>query len=126
MRDAGLASDPAVATAVGSTVLTDTLTLVVLAAVAGAVGGGRSTLDVAVQIVVGLTVLIAFSMLVLPLLAGWAFRAVRRRARGALHRGDHAFLAAATVAEVFGIEGIVGRVLRRAWHSTDWCPTKGN
>ena len=39
VRDAGLASDPAVATVVGSTVLTDTLTLVVLAAVAGAVGG---------------------------------------------------------------------------------------
>jgi Kef-type K+ transport system membrane component KefB len=43
VKEAGLASDPAVATAVGSTVLTDTLALVVLAAVAGSVGGGRST-----------------------------------------------------------------------------------
>ena len=89
VRDAGLASDPAVATAVGSTVLTDTLTLVVLAAVAGSVGGGRSTLDVAVQVTVGLTVLIAFSLLVLPRFARMGVSCVRRRALGALRRGDH-------------------------------------
>ncbi len=103
-----MASDPAVATVVGSTVLTDTLTLVVLAAVAGAVGGGRSTLDVAVQIVVGLTVLIAFSMLVLPLLAGWAFQLFGAERAVRYIVAITAFLAAATVAEVFGIEGIVG------------------
>jgi Kef-type K+ transport system membrane component KefB len=108
VRDAGLASDPAVATVVGSTVLTDTLTLVVLAAVAGAVGGGRSTIDVAVQIVVGLTVLIAFSMLVLPLLAGWAFQLFGAERAVRYIVAITAFLAAATVAEVFGIEGIVG------------------
>ncbi len=108
VRDAGLASDPAVATVVGSTVLTDTLTLVVLAAVAGAVGGGRSTLDVAIQIVVGLTVLIAFSMLVLPLLAGWAFQLFGAERAVRYIVAITAFLAAATVAEVFGIEGIVG------------------
>src|SRR5271154_1847874 len=62
VRDAGLASDPAVATAVGSTVLTDTLTLVVLAAVAGSVGGGRTPIDVAVQVGLGLAVLIGFSL----------------------------------------------------------------
>ncbi len=108
VRDAGLASDPAVATVVGSTVLTDTLTLVVLAAVAGAVGGGRSTLDVAIQIVVGLTVLIAFSMLLLPLLAGWAFQLFGAERAVRYIVAITAFLAAATVAEVFGIEGIVG------------------
>ena len=108
VRDAGLASDPAVATVVGSTVLTDTLTLVVLAAVAGAVGGGRSTIDVAVQIVVGLTVLIAFSMLLLPLLAGWAFQLFGAERAVRYIVAITAFLAAATVAEVFGIEGIVG------------------
>ena len=107
VRDAGFDSDPAVATVVGSTVLTDTLTLVVLAAVAGAVGGGRSTIDVAVQIVVGLTVLIAFSMLLLPLLAGWAFKLFGAERAVRYIVAITAFLAAATVAEVFGIEGIV-------------------
>ena len=108
VRDAGLASDPAVATVVGSTVLTDTLTLVVLAAVAGAAEGSRSTIDVAIQIVVGLVVLIAFSMLLLPLLAGWAFQLFGAERAVRYIVAITAFLAAATVAEVFGIEGIVG------------------
>lgn len=108
VRDAGLASDPAVATAVGSTVLTDTLTLVVLAAVAGSVGGGRTPIDVAIQLIVGLTVLISFSLIVLPRAGAWAFR-VFGAERGVRYVvAITAFLAAATVAEVFGIEGIVG------------------
>jgi Kef-type K+ transport system membrane component KefB len=108
VRDAGLASDPAVATVVGSTVLTDTLTLVVLAAVAGSVGGGRSTVDVAAQVGVGLAVLIAFSLLVLPLLAEWAFRWLSSERSVRYVVAVTAFLSAATVAELFGIEGIVG------------------
>lgn len=108
VKDAGLASDPAVATAVGSTVLTDTLALVVLAAVAGSVNGHRSSVDIAVQIVVGMVVLIGFTLVALPWLAGRAFswfgaeRAVRYIV------AITAFLSAATVAELFGIEGIVG------------------
>jgi Kef-type K+ transport system membrane component KefB len=108
VRDAGLSSDPAVATAVGSTVLTDTLTLVVLAAVAGSVGGGRTPLEVAVQLVVGLTVLISFSLIVLPRAGAWAFRAFGAERGVRYVVAITAFLAAATVAEVFGIEGIVG------------------
>jgi Kef-type K+ transport system membrane component KefB len=108
VRDAGLASDPSVATVVGSTVLTDTLTLVVLAAVAGSVGGGRSTLDVAVQVTVGLTVLIVFSLGVLPVLGAWAFRVFGAERSVRYVVAITAFLAAATVAELFGIEGIVG------------------
>ncbi len=108
VRDAGLASDPAVATVVGSTVLTDTLALVVLAGVAGSVGSGRSTLDIALQIAVGLVVLIAFSLLVLPLLAAWAFRWLSAERTVRYVVAITAFLSAATVAELFGIEGIVG------------------
>ncbi len=108
VRDAGLASDPAVATVVGSTVLTDTLTLVVLAAVAGSVGGGRSAFDVGVQLVVGLSVLIAFSLIVLPVLARAAFRSLGAERAVRYVVAITAFLSAATVAELFGIEGIVG------------------
>jgi Kef-type K+ transport system membrane component KefB len=108
VKEAGLASDPAVATAVGSTVLTDTLALVVLAAVAGSVAGHRSSFDVGAQIVVGLVVLIGFSLFALPLLAGYAFRwfGAERAVRYVV--AITAFLSAATVAELFGIEGIVG------------------
>jgi Kef-type K+ transport system membrane component KefB len=108
VKEAGLASDPAVASAVGSTVLTDTLALVVLAAVAGSSGGHRSGVEVAAQIVVGMVALIAFSLWALPLLAGWAFRwfGTERSVRYVV--AITAFLSAATVAELFGIEGIVG------------------
>ena len=108
VKEAGLASDPAAATAVGSTVLSDTLSLVVLAAVAGSVAGHRSSLDIGAQIVIGMVVLVGFSLFVLPALAGRAFgwfgaeRAVRYVV------AITAFLSAATVAELFGIEGIVG------------------
>jgi Kef-type K+ transport system membrane component KefB len=108
VRDAGLASDPAVATVVGSTVLTDTLTLVVLAGVAGSVGEGRSTPEVALQVGVGLAALIAFSLFVLPLLAEWAFRWLSAERSVRYVVAVTAFLSAATVAELFGIEGIVG------------------
>jgi Kef-type K+ transport system membrane component KefB len=108
VRDAGLASDPAVATVVGSTVLTDTLTLVVLAAVAGSVGGGRSGPEVAAQVIVGLAALIIFSLFVLPLLAEWAFRLLSAERSVRYVVAITAFLSAATVAELFGIEGIVG------------------
>ena len=108
VRDAGLASDPAVATAVGSTVLTDTLTLVVLAFVAGSAGGHRSTIEVAVQVGVGLAVLMGFSLLVLPRLAALAFRWLSAERSVRYVVAITAFLSAATVAELFGIEGIVG------------------
>jgi Kef-type K+ transport system membrane component KefB len=108
IKEAGLAADPAVATAVGSTVLTDTLALVVLAVVAGSVGGHKSSADVAVQIVAGMGVLTAFSLYVLPKLAGWAFRFLGTERSVRYVVAITAFLSAATVAELFGIEGIVG------------------
>ena len=108
IKEAGLASDPAVATAVGSTVLTDTLALVVLAVVAGSVGGHRTTVEVAVQIVVGMAVLTTYSLFVLPRLAGWAFRWLGTERSVRYIVAITAFLSAATVAELFGIEGIVG------------------
>jgi Kef-type K+ transport system membrane component KefB len=108
VREAGLSSDPAVATAVGSTVLTDTLALIVLAAVAGSVGGGHSSAEVALQLGVGLVVLSGFSLLVLPRIAELAFRWLGAERSVRYVVAITAFLSAATVAELFGIEGIVG------------------
>jgi Kef-type K+ transport system membrane component KefB len=107
-RGAGLTGDPAVASAVGATVLTDTLALIVLAGVSGAETQGGTAADVVLQIVLGLAVLLAFSMLALPWLARLAFRhlGTDRTVRYVL--AVAAFLAAATLAESFGIEGIVG------------------
>jgi Kef-type K+ transport system membrane component KefB len=108
IRDAGRGANPAVASAVGATVLTDTLALVVLAGVAGTSTGEGSTASVLGEVAVGLAVLVVFALLVLPRVAVAALR---------LWGGDRAarylvsilsFLAMAMVAEVFGIEGIVG------------------
>ena len=108
IRQAGLANDPIVASAVGATVLTDTLALIILAVIAGTESGTGSSAEIALQLVLGMTTLGVFCFVVLPWLIGHAFqllggdRAVRYVIAVA------AFLAAAVVAETFGIEGIVG------------------
>ena len=108
IRQAGLANDPIVASAVGATVLTDTLALVILAVIAGTESGTGSSAEIALQLVLGMAVLGSFCFIFLPWFIGHAFeflggdRAVRYVIAVA------AFLAAAVVAETFGIEGIVG------------------
>ena len=108
VRDAGLGGNPAVASAVGATVLTDTLALVVLAGVAGTETGSGSTAVVLGEIGLGLVVLLAAALVVLPRLARLAMT---------VWGGDRAarylvsmvsFLLMAALAETFGIEGIVG------------------
>ncbi len=108
IRNAGLASDPVVASAVGATVLTDTLALIVLAGVSGSETGSGSSVEIALQIVLGLSVLIVFAFLVLPPLARIGFRLLGTDRAIRYVMAIAAFLAAAMVAEMFGIEGIVG------------------
>ena len=108
IRDAGLAGNAAVASAVGATVLTDTLALVILAGVAGSETGSGSFWLTLGEIAFGLVVLLALAVWGLPRLAAAALR---------LWGGDRlarylvailSFLLMAMLAEVFGIEGIVG------------------
>ncbi len=108
VREAGLASDPIMASAVGATVLTDTLALVVLATVSGITTGDGSAVEIAIQIVLGMSILIAYSFVVLRRLARVAFRYLgsERTVRYAI--AIAAFLSAATLGATFGIEGIVG------------------
>jgi Kef-type K+ transport system membrane component KefB len=107
-RAAGLSADRGVATAVGATVLTDTAALVVLAAVSGTQTAGGSPASIATQIVVGLAVLVAFTLLVLPRLARLAFRYLGTDRVVRYLLAVASFLAAGTVADIFGIEPIVG------------------
>ncbi len=108
VRQARLSADTAVAAAVGATVLTDTAALVVLAAVSGSQLAGGSSVSTALQIVIGLTVLIVFSLGLLPRLARLAFRYLGTDRVVRFLLAVASFLAAATVAESFGIEPIVG------------------
>lgn len=107
-RAAGLSADRGVATAVGATVLTDTAALVVLAAVSGTQVAGGSPASIAAQIVLGLAVLVAFTLVALPRLARLAFRYLGTDRVVRYLLAVASFLAAGTVADVFGIEPIVG------------------
>src|SRR4051794_14625548 len=108
LRDAGLGGNPEVATAVGATVLTDVIALCVLAVVAGTQTGSGSPLLILAEIGIGLVVLGVVGLGALP-------RAVdaclRRWGSDPVARYLVVFVALlfmAMLAEVFGIEGIVG------------------
>src|SRR5204863_5403316 len=84
------------------------LALIVLAGVSGSSLEGGSAADVGLQIGIGLVVLLAFTLLVLPRLVRIAFRYMGSDRTVRYLLAIASFLAAATVAEMFGIEGIVG------------------
>ena len=108
VRNMGLAGNPAVATTVGATVLTDTMALVMLAFVAGSTSGDANGFELLVQIVLGLALLAAYCFLLLPVIARWFFRGIGtpRTLRYAFMFA--ALLSAGALAEVVGIEAIVG------------------
>jgi Kef-type K+ transport system membrane component KefB len=108
LRDAGLSGNPAVAVAVGATVLTDTIALVVLALVAGTQTGSGSIPVIVGEIALGLLVLVAVGLWALPRVVDAAFRrwGSDRVARYVVI--IVALLLMAMLAQVFGIEGIVG------------------
>jgi Kef-type K+ transport system membrane component KefB len=108
VRGLGLATNRAVATAVGATVITDTMALIVLAVVSGTTTGQANGFQLVVQIAFGLGILLVFCFSLLPIAARWFFRTLGhdRTVRYVFVLG--ALLAAATLAEVVGIEGIVG------------------
>jgi Kef-type K+ transport system membrane component KefB len=108
VRDAGLARNPAVASAVGATVLTDTISLTVLAVVASTQTGSGSTGSTLVELAAGMIVLGIFSIIVLPWAATWTFRRLGATRSVRFLFALIAFLAAASLAQVFHIEGIIG------------------
>ncbi len=108
VRNAGLAAHRAVATAVGATVLTDTASLVVLAAVSGSQLEGGSAASIGLQVAFGLVVVVIFALVVLPRLVRLGFRYLGTDRVVRYLLAVTSFLAAATLADSLGIEGIVG------------------
>jgi Kef-type K+ transport system membrane component KefB len=123
-REAGLAGNGAVASAVGATVITDTLSLVVLAGVSGSTTGDSSLPVIVGGLLVGLVALVVYTTVVLPRLARWWFDKPARK-----HPERYAFmlaglLSSAVLAEMVGIEGLVGAFfaglgLNRLVHAQD-------
>jgi Kef-type K+ transport system membrane component KefB len=108
VRNAGLSTHPAVATAVGATAITDTAALIVLAAVSGSQLVGGSPATIGLQIGLGLVVLVVFSLVILPRLVRYAFRHLGTDRVVRYLLAIASFLAAATLAASLGIEGLVG------------------
>lgn len=108
IRNAGLSSDPIIAGAVGATVLTDTIALVILAVIAGTQSGTGTEAEIALQLVLGMAVLLTVCFAGLPRLARWTFNLLGRQRTVRYVIAVASFLIAAVVAETFGIEGIVG------------------
>ena len=108
VRSHGLGSNGAVATAVGATVLTDTLALLVLAAVAGSATGQSSGGQLALQMGLGLAALVVWCFLVLPRVGRAFFRGIGQERTLRFVFLLAALLSAAVVAEIFEIEGLVG------------------
>jgi len=108
LRDAGLGGHPAVAAAVGATVLTDTLALIVLALVSGSETGAGSPALIVGEIALGFVVLLVVGLLALPRvvelgLRRWGSDRVARYLVILV-----ALLFMAMLSQSFGIEGIVG------------------
>src|SRR5262245_54929199 len=108
LRDAGVGGNPAVASAVGATVLTDTLALIVLALVSGSETGSGSPEAIVGEIAVGLFVLVVVGLLALPRLVELGLRRWGSDRVARYLVVIVALLFMAMLSEVFGIEGIVG------------------
>ena len=108
LRNMGLAANKAVAVSVGATVITDTLALIILAAVAGSTRGDASGFELFLNIALGFTLLVLFCFVGLKKAAEWFFRSIGR-ARGMRYLFIlTAMLSAGVLAEAVGIESIVG------------------
>jgi Kef-type K+ transport system membrane component KefB len=108
IREMGRGNDPAVATGVGATIVTDTLTLIVLAVISGITIGNSGGFEIASQIVFGLAALCIGCFVVLPKITRYFLTHFGRARAGRYLFALIAMLAAASLAEMFAIEGIVG------------------
>lgn len=108
LRNMGLAANKAVALSVGATVITDTLALIVLAAVAGYTRGSASGFELFVQIGLGFALLCVYCFIVLSRVAAWFFAGLGRGKGMRYLFVLVAMLSSGVLAEVVGIESIVG------------------
>src|SRR4029453_16897675 len=107
-RRYGLANQRAVAVTVGAPVITDTLALIVLAAVSGYETGDASGIDLFFQITLGLLILAAFCFLALPRIMRWLMPSLGQPPAVRYIIALAALFSAVVVCEAFGIDGLVG------------------
>ena len=109
IKEMGRGDNRAVTTGVGATVVTDTLTLIVLAVVQGlTTSSHESTGAIVLQIVVGMAVLGVGAFVVLPLLARFFLGRYGTARPTRYVFALVAMLGIASLGDAFGIDGIIG------------------
>jgi Kef-type K+ transport system membrane component KefB len=108
VRRFGLAQDRAVATSVGATIITDTMSLTILAVVAGIQVAGGFEISAVVGVGLGLGLLAAYCFLILPRVVRWSTVVIGQERTLRFLVILAAGLSAAVIADMLGIEGIVG------------------
>jgi Kef-type K+ transport system membrane component KefB len=108
LRQMGLSRIAPVGTVVGATAVTDTSALLVLAGVSASVKKAGGFGVQSLEIVIGLAALGVWTMWALPRIARWFFARVGTERGYRLVFGISAFLSGAVLAELAGIDGIVG------------------
>ncbi len=108
LRRMGLSRNTAVSTVVGATAVTDTLALLVLAGVSVSARHTGSFLAQGVEVVIGLGLLVAWSIFALPRLGRWFFSRVGSDTAQRFVFALGSFFVGAILAEAAGIDGIVG------------------
>ena len=111
VRRYGLQRSRAVATTVAATVVTDTLALLVLAVVVQLHLSGRFSVSVVGELVGGVVVLAFGTLLVLPRLIRWLLRGIGQDRPIRVLLFLLGAFAGALLAELVGIEGIIGSFL---------------
>jgi Kef-type K+ transport system membrane component KefB len=103
-----LSKNRAGAAVIGASAVTDAVSLLILAVIVGLETSDRSGFGVAISIIVGLAILLAWCMVVLPFLTRWFFSTL---GRGRVLRFMLVFaglMSAAVVAEIVGVEPLLG------------------
>lgn len=108
LRRLGLARNRAVSTVVGATAVTDTTALLVLAGISVTTRRQGSLFAEGTEMVIGLVVLVTWSLLALPRVGRWFFARVGSDTAQRFVFSLCAFFLGAILAEAAGIDGIVG------------------
>lgn len=106
----GITKNEAVTVAVGGTIITDTAVLVILAVITGATAGNLNT-DFWIRLSVSLAVFAAIVLWIFPMIGRWFFKKIKDDKTSHFIFVLALVFLAAFLAELAGVEGIIGAFL---------------
>jgi Kef-type K+ transport system membrane component KefB len=106
----GITRNEAVTVAVGGTIITDTAVLVILAIITGATAGNLNT-QFWIRLTVSLTIFAAIVLWIMPMIGRWFFKKIKDDKTSHFIFVLALVFTAAFLAEMAGVEGIIGAFL---------------